>query len=318
MKKLAIFLVGCLALFSGVASSQEVVITDFPVGVGGSVDEDLFQPYYPALQEIADTLLKYPRAQAIVTGGADGEQYRADNDAKNPGLALGRAHTLRNLLINKFGVDPTRIIIQSEDSPLEGGEHRFAGIRVDREMTDLETRLAAVENRPPVEKHFTEVKEFISDTVDVLGLQFGLGFSSSPFGGIPVATSAVAWKKTVYVEAIVGHTFWNGTYRFLNADLSTKRRMIGGQVIVYPWKEHRVGILGGWVRIEEIAQDYYEYVKLSDGPVLGLRVMPFNFLSVTGVYNPCKQREAGSNRSKSVNDQFLLSAAAHIAFGGAK
>jgi hypothetical protein len=318
MKKVVILLAVSMVLFAGVASSQKVVITDFPVGVGGSADEELFKPYYPALQEISDTLHKYPMARAIVTGGADGEQYRHNNDAKNPGLALGRAHTLRNLLINEFKVDSAQIIIQSEDSKPEGGNHRFASVRVDRELAELETRVAAVENRPPVEKHFTEVKEFVGDSVDVLGLQFGLGFSSSPFGGIPVATSAIAWKRTVYVEGVVGHTFWNSTYQYLNADLSTKRRLIGGQVIVYPWENLRLGILGGWVRIEEIAQDYYAYVKLSEGPMLGLRAMPFEFLSITGTYNPSKQREAGARISKAVNDQFLISIAAHIAFGGAK
>lgn len=318
MARYIILVIGCLGLLSGIALSQEVVIKDFPLGVGGSVDMDLFKPYYPELQAIADTLHKYPLARAVITGGADGEQYRQNNDAKNPGLALGRAHVLRDLLIDEFKVDPAQIVIQSDDSRLKGGQYRYAGIRIAREMSELASRLDALENRPPVEKHFTEVKEIGGGLEENLGLQLGLGISSSPFGGIPIAAGALSWKRFLYVEGIVGHTFWNNSFQFEENGLDTKRRLIGGNVIFYPSERLPIGIVGGWIRIEEISQEYYEYVKLSEGPVLGLRVIPFDFLSVTGAYNPAKQRSAGENRSRSENDQFLLYVTAHLAFGGAK
>lgn len=317
MKKY-IMLIGCLALLAGPVWTQEVIITDFPVGVAGSIDENFFEPYYAGLQAIADTLHRFPLARAIVTGGADGLEYRRNHDAVNPGLALGRAHVLRELMINRFRTDSTQLIVQSRDVEMEGGQYRYAGIRVARDLTDLESRLNALENRPPVEKHFTEIRDVIGDFKEDLGLQLGLGFSTSPFGGIPMVSGAVSWKRIIYVEGIAGHTFWNGTFKFENTDLDTKRRLIGGQLIVYPSDRWRVGIVGGWIRIEEIAQEYYEYVKLSDGPMLGLRASPFDFLSVTGVYNPAKHRLAGDRKSHSDNDQFLLSLTAHIGFGGEK
>ena len=91
-----------------------------------------------------------------------------------------------------------------------------------------------------------------------------------------------------------------------------------GYLIVYPDEDLPVGALGGWIRIEEIATDYYEYVKLSEGLLLGLRVTPIEYLSITGAYNPSRQRIAGDNRSESKNDRFLVSVTAHIAFGGAR
>jgi len=144
---------GCLALLPGVTWSQEVVVSGFPIGVGGSVSRDFFRPYYPELQAMADTLRKYPLVRAVITGGADGEHYRQNHDAKNPALALGRAHALRNLLIYEFNV------IRSEDVKTKGARYRYASVHIAREVSDLDARLDTVENRPPVEKHIIEVKE---------------------------------------------------------------------------------------------------------------------------------------------------------------
>ena len=318
MAKLALLFIGCCLLLAGTASSQEVVITDFPLGVGSSVSPDIVKPYYAELKAISDTLQKYPLTRAIITGGADGEKYRTDNDAKNPGLALGRAHMLREFMIREFGVDSTRLVIQSDDVASRGAIYRYAAIRIDGELSDLERRLNAVENRPPVEKHFTEVREVVSDINEYLGLQFNLGFSSSPFGGIPIAAGSVTWKRIVYVEGLVGHTFWNNSFRFAGEDLDTKRRLVGGHVLVYPKHDLPVGILGGWLRVEEISQKYYEYVKMSEGPVFGLRASLFDVVSLTGVYNPSNHRRAGSDFSDAKNNQFLIYLTAYLAIGGEK
>jgi len=320
MKTMAIIL-GCVLLLSGVVWPQEVVISDFPLGLAGSVGQDLIKPYYSELKALVDTLNKYPLARAIVSGGADGEQYRENNDAHNPAVALGRAHVLRGVLITEFKVDSSRIIVQSEDVTAKGGRHRYASVRVDRDLSDLETRVDALESRPPVEKHFTEqtiVRETPGGFAKDFGLQFGVGVSSSPYGGIPMVAGAATWKRMIFAEAIAGHTFWNGTFRFRGVDLDTKRRFIGGRVIVYPFTRIPVGLVGGWIRIEEVSQEYYKYVKLSEGPMLGLRVTPLEFLSITGTYNPSKRRVADGIRSSSANGQFLVSIMAHLAVGGAK
>ena len=82
-----VVIIGCIICLAAIALSQEVIIRDFPVGVAGSFDTEKLKAYYPELKKIADTLSAYPRARAIITGGADGVKYRHDNDAKNPGLA---------------------------------------------------------------------------------------------------------------------------------------------------------------------------------------------------------------------------------------
>lgn len=307
-----------LLIFASVASSQEVIITDFPLGVGSDANKELFAPYLKDLQMITDSLQKYPLARAVVTGGADGEKYKKDNDAKNPSLALGRAHVLRNFLINEFNIDSSRIYIQSEDTKEKGSSHRFASVRIINILTTLDERLQALENQPPVEKHFTEVKEITSEYIESLGLQFGVGLSTSPFGGIPIATGAVSWKSVLYAEGFAGHSFWNSSFRFEGVNLDTRRRLIGGQVIYYPDENVPVGIVGGWIRIEEISQEYYKYAKLSEGPLFGLRVSPYNFLLITGAYNPAKQLIAGDSKSESKNDQFLLTMTINFAFGGEK
>ena len=54
MKKIIFTVIGCLALMTGVAWSQEVVITEFPIGVAGSVDAEFLKPHYPQIQAIAE------------------------------------------------------------------------------------------------------------------------------------------------------------------------------------------------------------------------------------------------------------------------
>lgn len=318
MIRFIILVIGILTILVIPASSQEVVVTGFPTGVAGSVGPEFFKPYYGRLQAVADSLQKYPLARAVITGGADGDRYRRGNDAMNPALALGRAHALRSLLITEFHVDSTQIVVRTEDVKEKGERYRYASVRVSSEIQKLGARLDTIEDRPPIEKHFTEVREVPNEITEVLGLQLSAGLSSSPFGGLPIVSSALVWDNTLFVEAMVGHTFWNGSFAFEGADLDTKRRLVGGQIVVYPWENRPVGIVVGWVRVEEISQDYYKYVKMSEGPVLGLRASPNDFISITAAYNPSKQRQAGIDSAESKNDQFLLRLTVHRLFGGGK
>jgi len=320
MLKYIVLLTAFLTLAAGVAAAQEVTVTGFPVGIAGSVGSDFFQPHHDALKGIADSLARDPLAIAIITGGADGEHYRKHHDAMNPGLALGRAHALRNYLIDALNVNAYQLIVQSEDVKTKGAGYRYASVRITRPASELTSRVAALEQRPPVEKHFIEtVTPAPPPSLDEnLGLQFGLGVSSSPYGAIPTASAAVAWQRVLFAEVLVGHTFWNNDFHFIDTDLNTKRRLIGGYLVVSPRSETRIGIVGGWLRVEEISQEYYEYVRLSEGPLVGLRVMPTPYLSVTGAYNPVKQRRADAETSQSKSDNFLIAIATHVAFGGAK
>ncbi len=325
MTKFVTLILSFLLLLACSTSAQEVFIYDFPLGVAGSVDPEIFKPHYDDLKAIADTLHKYPLVRAVIIGGADGERYRQNNDAKNPSLALGRAHALLNVLATEFDVDSTRFVIRTEDSKMKGGQYRFAGVRIAWEFEELDTELSnlrslvdTLSKRPPVEKHFTEIREVPSEFVESFGLQFSVGMSSSPFGGIPIAGAAVMWQRFIMIEGLVGHTFWDGTYRFGELDFDTRRRLIGGHAIIYPFERVPLGFVGGWLRVEEVAQDYYEYTRLSEGLVLGARISPLEFLSVTAAYNPSKERIASSINSKAKNDQFLIYLTAHIAIGGGK
>jgi len=329
MNKLLILIGVGICLLCGQALAQEVIITGFPVGVAGSVEADFFQPYMPQLRAVADTLKKYPLVQAIVTGGADGYRYARQSDAKNPGLALGRAHLLATLLIEDMQVDSTQLIIQSKNLPDTGGIYRFASVRVPRGLIDLESkihssedrlaaRLDALENRPPVEKHFTEIKEVPSTFTENFGLQLGAGLSSSPFGGMPIVSAAATWRQQVYLEGVWGHSLWESDYRFDGEDLETRRRMLGGHVTVFPLEEIRLGFVGGWMRVEQISQYYYEYVRLSEGPLFGLRFDPTDFISIVGTYNPAKRRAVGIDRSDTNQDQFLVYVTLYKLVGGGK
>ena len=337
IKKLVI-VIGCFALMAGAVSAQEVVIPDFPLGVAGSIDVKIFEPYLEQFQAIADTLKLDPMIRAVVTGGADGQKYRSSHDAKNPSLALGRAHTLRSFLMDDFDIDSTQIEIRTKEFKEIGPEYRYVGVRIekyepksdpytDQKIAGLVARIDSLEDRPPVEKHFTEIKEMpVEDAESDLGIEFGIGVSSSPFGGLPVLTTAFTYKRVVYVEGLFGHTWWGNEFQWVRQDLDpveildlkTRRRLIGGHVIIYPWEDIPLGFVGGWLRVEEIAQEFYEYSKLSEGPLVGVRFQPLKNIAVTAAYNPSKHRDANLETSTSENDQFLIYLTGHWGIGGAR
>lgn len=327
MKKILLLTI-CLLLFASILPAQEVVISGFPVGVGGSVDQDFFEPYYPQIKAIADTLRKYPDAYIIITGSADGINYHQQNDARNPSLALGRAHIVRNLLVKQFDVDSNQIFIQSNDVRNIGEKFRSAKIKVmrfkdsgnglDKELVDLKARIDSLENKPPIEKHFTDVQEISNTLADNFGLQLSAGLSSSPFGGIPTVAGAVTWKRKIFVEAIFGHTFWNDTYIFEDEELDTKLRMAGGKLTVYPTQKFKVGIVGGWIHIEKISQHYFEYVQMTEGPIIGIKARLADKVGLSILYNSAKYRVSEINYSTNKNNQFLIAFDFSTIFGGGK
>ena len=327
MNKKLLILIGLIGIVSVPVSSQDLLLPGFPVGVGIDVDQSFFSQYDIQLRAVADSLGKYPKSLAIVTGGADGNRYPRYNDALNPSLALGRAQALRNVLVNNYNVDSTQILVQAADAKNKGEQYRYASIRIIHGTDEIEGRLHLLEQKEPPYARFAEIDEKIAELqqrpeprmlIEDLALHLGAGLSTSAFGPIPIVTGAVSWKKDVYVEGVFGHTFWNSSFDFNGADLDTRKRLSGAQVIVYPFDETPVGFLGGWVRQEEISQTFYKYVELSEGPVFGVRVLPTENFTLTAAYNPSKQLEAGFPLSETDNDLFQLSVTYFLTIGGEK
>jgi hypothetical protein len=321
--KRSILLIGLVTLLTCSAGAQEVVLDNFPAGVSRDVGKSFFDAYKTDLQVIADTLSKYPKALAIVTGGADGLQFRKYNDALNPGLALGRAHALRSYLIDELGIDSVQILVQSADYDASGGQNRYASVRISMVwLNDENVAVVAepiqeetVEPIPPPPPETTFVK---TDMMEHFGLQLGGGLSTTPFGVTPIVHGALTWKRQVYIEGIFGHTMWADDFNFGGTMLDTKNRISGTMVSVFPFTDLPVGVIAGWVRIEEISEDYFKYVRLSEGPMIGLKATPLENLSVVGAYHPADERDANQVFSFSDNDQFLFYATLHVNFGGAK
>ncbi len=315
LAKLLVVTALALIVFSVAAVAQDVVISDFPLGVGGSVDPKIFEPYQAKLQTVADALRDNTSALAIITGGADGEKYQESHDAKNPGLALGRAHILRRWLIDHFSVDSTRLIIQSLDAAVIGSQYRFASIRVVIPPKETIVRVETVPAKTePVAPQIIQTPP----PVEHLGIQIGGGVAVARFGGMPIVSGAITWKQKLYVEAVGGYTFWNGNYESDTLEFSTRRRMAGCNLIVFPFESTRLGFLVGWVRIEKISREYYKYVRLSEGALFGLRAQPLNWLSVTGAWVPSKERNAFADLSDAKNANYMFTVTAHKLFGGAR
>jgi len=309
-----------LLLLTPMTLPQEVTITDFPLGVGSRVDHSFFKPYDKQLRTLADTMKSDFHAIAVITGSADGVTYRSSHDAKNPGLALGRAHALRNYMVAELGVDSLHIAIQSEDARQVGGQYRSVSVRLLRHWFGPAKTAEPVPVPLPDLARTEAVPSQVEPTAPVLirqvGLQFGVGVTSSPFGGIPFGAAALTWRRIIFIEASLGYTFWDNDYRLQRTTLNTRRRISGARLIVYPFESLPVGVVGGWSRIEEISQSYYQYVRLSEGLELGLRATPFPFASVTAAYNPSMHRTAGESHAQTKNGQFQISCMLHLTFGG--
>jgi hypothetical protein len=317
VKRILVSVLGLVALLALPSGAQELVITGFPLGVGATVGEEFFEPYYAQLQSFADVLQAEPTSRIIIVGQADGARYTKDNDAKNPGLSLGRAHALRNVLVGQFQVDPTQIFIQSSDIPVRGDQYRAVGIRIERPTVATEATMVPVsvpvQTEAPV--NIVENTNYFSDQMT---LRLGAGVSSGPYGALPMVSGSVIWNRKVSLEFVLGHTFWNQTYQYQGANLETWQRMVGARFAVYPWKDKPIGFVAGWSRIEEIAQSFYEYVKLSEGPVLGVNVLPWKHVSIAGLYNPARQRIAENTVSSGETAQFLISISLFTDLGGTR
>lgn len=315
MKKTLLLIVGLVAISVSSVEAQEVVITGFPLGVGATVDLGIFEPHRVPLRALADTLSLYPRARAVIVGQADGARYSTGSDAKNPGISLGRSHALRNLLVNEFQVDSTQILIQSNSVSDRGDQYRSVSVRIERPPVDPEPFAEPVANMTPVEQPQVTVRN-VTYYYEQMTLRLSAGISSTPFGAVPSVSGAVAWNHTVSLQVDLGHTFWNGSFAFKGENLKTWRRMVGGRLNVYPWQDTRLGFVGGWVRVEELAQSQHEFVKLSEGPIVGVSVIPLKHVVLVGMYNPSRHRIAGSGVALGKDGQFMVSISMFTDFGG--
>ncbi|MDD5039745.1 MAG: hypothetical protein PHY34_01215 [Patescibacteria group bacterium] len=157
----------CLACATAV-QSQTVIITDFPIAKGMSVNESFWVQFDRSLQRIADTLKADPDVMVVVYGQADAIRYDAQHDAKNAGTALSRGHSVRNRLIHGFGVDSTRIHEETGEVRTRGDSSRIAIATVvsrNATMADLQKLKDSLAAIPPqIEICSTYV--YVTDTTD--------------------------------------------------------------------------------------------------------------------------------------------------------
>ncbi len=307
-----------LFLLTGLVWSQgikEVVIYGYPLGVGESIGEKFYHPYDGDLRQVADYLNSHKTMKGIITGASDQFRYQKDHDAKNPGLALGRAIDLKRYMIERFGVDSTQLVIQVDEPSAKGAQFRYASIRL-----DLPEQLPS-----QVDTLYMEPRIIIQETNnywDNLGLNFRIGVSSSPYGAIPIVAGAIVYKDKLHVEAQFGHTFWSDQRDLAGMSLSVWRRMSGGQMVYFlinrPQGHLQVGPAIGWFRIEEISQYYYGYTRMSEGLTLGVRLRLFNCLDATGSYFPHKERAAERQFAVTKDGSFLMAITFNHYFGGGK
>lgn len=291
------------------AVAEEIVIRGFPLGVGENLDDQFLAPYYSQLAALAESLRIDPLAELVVRGSRDDSRYRNDHDAKNAGLSVGRADLVEKYLVQNFGADSNRISIETQLEKGHGDRYRYVSIRLVRRFGSLLARIDTLERQinslgqqPLAERPQPARKPEVNDFV----IEMTAGISTTPFGAVPTGTGAFVYRRWLYIQGILGHTWWDSRSNFSGRRLYTWHRLAGGMIIAYPSFSRPVGLAAGWLRHEDISQSYYRYVRMTEGPIFGARVSPFKRILVGLYYNPMK-RVIGTDRAKISANQFLVS-----------
>lgn len=304
-------------LAPGTANAQEVVIRGFPLGKGESVSRGFFAPYHSKLAALAESLKVDPLAEIIVRGSRDAIRYRQDHDAKNAGLSVGRADLIEKILVQEFGADSNRVSIETLAEEERGEDYRYVTVRVVHRFGALGARLDSLEqllnslgDRPLAQLLPPQTQP--SDLV----IEAGVGLSATPFGPVPIVTGAFVYRRWLYFQGEFGHTWWDTRSNFAGQRLFTWHRLAGGMVIAYPDFSRPVGLVAGWLRHEDISQSFYRYVRMTEGPVFGARISPYECFQIGFYYHPLK-RVVGTDRAKIKATQFLVSVT-YLLIGGGK
>ncbi|OGC94740.1 MAG: hypothetical protein A2W25_16135 [candidate division Zixibacteria bacterium RBG_16_53_22] len=300
----------------GAVEAQEVIIRGFPLGAGESVDRQFFKPYLPQLEALAESLNVDPLAEIVVRGSRDAVRYRAGHDAKNAGLSVGRADLVEKILVQRLNADSNRISIETMKEDEEGQEFRYVSVRVvhrfgglSARLDSLQKQLDSLRNRPLGQQ--PGAHPLVSDLV----IEMTAGLSTTPFGVVPTGTGAFVYKRWLYIQGIVGHTWWDSRSSFAGRRLYTWHRLAGAMITVYPRFSGPVGLSAGWLRHEDISQAYYRYVRMTEGPVLGARVSPYPRVLIGAYYHPLK-KVYGTDRANIRWNQFLVSLSYQLIGGG--
>jgi hypothetical protein len=297
---------------------NEVVIRGFPLGAGESLDAGFFAPYDAQLSAMVDSLKADPLAEIVVRGSRDAVRFRTDHDAKNAGLSLGRADVVEKYLVQRLDADSNRIFIETIKEDGQGESYRYISVRLIHRFQSLMARIDSLEQQlaslrdHPVALH--QVPPPAPEPKDLV-IEMTAGLSASPFGPIPVATGAFVYREWLYIQGLLGHTWWDSRSNFAGARLYTWHRVAGGMIIAYPHFTGPVGLAAGWLRHEDISQSFYRYVRMTEGPIFGARVSPYKRIQLGLYYHPLK-RVYGTDRAKIHSDQFLLSVTYQLIGGG--
>jgi len=95
--------------------------------------------FIPQLKHVASVMKKYPNVSVVATGHTD---VRMPNEY-NQGLAYNRANSAINYLVNTYGIDRSRFVLQykGEGSPLvDGLPANHAGTNFDKEKMQYMNR----------------------------------------------------------------------------------------------------------------------------------------------------------------------------------
>lgn len=130
-KRILVLLLIPIFCFSGVwAAPDKVVIDNFEPGIGESMPQSFWSPYFPALRSLVRYVQTVPDQGVILTAGVDKTRYSKLHDGSNGGLANDRLIALKEILLN-MGLTKGKIIEEScfikSDT---GGVYRFAAVEV--------------------------------------------------------------------------------------------------------------------------------------------------------------------------------------------
>lgn len=296
----AIVLFPVAIVWSGVYMTVE--ITDFPLGIGNSVTQEFIDQHDETFKWIADTMSQDPNLCIILIPYADATRYSKYHDPLNAATALSRAHLIKRILVERYGVDELRIFFaDSRESSKKGPKERkvvisFFSIRDYAKKSDLRDfatkkdldKYAKLSDLDELDK---DIYNSIMDLEDSLAsinkrisllsklrLGIGVGFSSAEkVDWITRFNASIDYGKIVYVIFNYDHSIFTREQwlprqqGFGYEEIATWNRQFELLVAVFPTSKFPVGLFVGGGQYENLVQKDDTYTWRS-------RAVPFGLL----------------------------------------
>ena len=298
--------------------AQEFIIYGYPPNVGYSIDPSFYEKFHDTFKQVADALRADSTLVAFVWGEADSLKYPNSHDTHNAGIAVSRAHSVRDVLVYNFECDSTRVFVQSMESRKKGGKYRSVTIVLQKVAFGPENPKRDTVIHEIIRERINNIYDSTYILVDNFGFTIGAGVSSARYRTLPEAFIGIDWKRQLQLEFQGGIGVTTSDYAWEGETLTNRNVLYSMALTAYPWKTVGLGLTAGIQGEEDIAQQKSFYTRRCRQFLLGARMDVYKNIDIGVYWTPGYERNEGKENAVWVNNQFRVNLifAKRFGFGG--